>query len=221
MNPDPNQPPPIPSADTSLQFDKVETAGEPLLSCAVCKTSITSEYYQAHGQTICPNCRARVASVGVGGVGALRFLKAAAAGLVGGLAGFVIYYFVTKLTGWNIGLIAIVVGWLVGTGVRWGSEGRGGLLYQLLAAFVTYASACAALYVPEGLASFEGTLTIGKVIVVFVISLVAPFLEGFSNIIGLVILGFAVYQAWIMNRKVNIEVSGPFFARQAAPPPAP
>jgi hypothetical protein len=222
MNPDPNQtPPPIPATDEPLQFDKVETAGEPLLACAVCKTPISSEYYQANGQTICPNCRARVASVGVGGSGAVRFLKAAAAGLAGGIAGFVIYYFVTKITGWNIGLIAIVVGWLVGTGVRWGSEGRGGLLYQVLAAGLTWASACAALYLPDGLESLGGPVTIGKFIVVAIVSMAAPFLEGFTNIIGWVILGFAVYQAWIMNRKVNIEVSGPFFTRQATPPAAP
>ena len=212
MNPDPNQP---------LQFDKAEIAGEPALSCAVCKTPIGGEYYQANGQTICPTCRAQVAKVGVGGVGASRFLKAVAAGLAGGVAGFLIYYFVTKLTGWNIGLIAIVVGWLVGTGVRWGSEGRGGLLYQFLAAGLTYVSACAALYVPDGMAQFEGGATVGRLIAVFIISLIAPFLEGFSNIIGWVILGFAVYQAWIMNRKMDIQVSGPFFARQATPPAAP
>jgi hypothetical protein len=219
MNPDPNQPPPLPATDAPLQFDKAEIAGEPALSCAVCKTPIVGEYYQANGQTICPRCRDQVSRVGVGGSGPARLFKATAAGLGGGLAGFVVYYFVTKLTGWNIGLIAIVVGWLVGMGVRWGSEGRGGVAYQLLAAIITYVAACA-IDIPEALSYLEGEVTIGKFIFVLLFSLVAPWMAGPSNIIGWAILAFAVYQAWIMNRKVDIEISGPFFARQAAPPAA-
>ena len=47
-----------------------------------------------------------------------------------------------------------------------------------------------------------------------------PWLEGPSNIIGWAILAFAIYQAWIMNRKANIEIAGPFFTRQVSPPAA-
>lgn len=211
MSPDPNQP---------LQFDKAEIAGESTLACVVCKTPIVGEYYQANGQTICPNCRSRVASFGIGGSGAARMLKATAAGLGGGVVGCVIYYFVTNLTGWNIGLIAIVVGWLVGTGVRWGSEGRGGTAYQVLAAAITYVASCA-IRIPGLLDYTEGELTVVKAVYVFFLSLALPWMSLPRSILSCVILAFGVYEAWILNRKVNIQVSGPFFARQATPPAAP
>ncbi len=45
-----------------------------------------------------------------------------------------------KLTGYEFGLIAILVGYAVGIAVRRGSSGRGGWPYQLLAVGLTYAS---------------------------------------------------------------------------------
>ena len=38
----------------------------------------------------------------------------------------------TRVTGWNIGLVAIVVGFMVGGAVRKGTGNRGGMLYQFL-----------------------------------------------------------------------------------------
>jgi len=60
--------------------------------------------------------------------------------MLAALAGAVLYYVVVRLTGLNIGLIAIVVGLMVGGGVRAGSGHRGGRFYQLLAIFLTYCS---------------------------------------------------------------------------------
>jgi hypothetical protein len=36
-----------------------------------------------------------------------------------------------------------------------------------------------------------------------------PFLAGLENIIGILIIGFALYEAWKLNRKVELQVSGP------------
>jgi hypothetical protein len=54
------------------------------------------------------------------------------------------------------------------------------------------------------------------------LALVSPFLGGASNIMGLIIIGIALYEAWKINRRVN--VTGPFRATAPAPaagPPAP
>src|SRR5688572_19735860 len=134
MNTDPNQP------TTPLQFEKAEFNQ---LTCAACKAPIAGEHYLANGQPICPACRAKVANIGIGGSGSARMVKAVVAGIAAGIVGFFLYYFVLNLTGYNIGLIAIAVGWLVGAAVRWGSEGRGGTEYQALAAAITYVAACA------------------------------------------------------------------------------
>src|SRR5207248_894584 len=44
------------------------------------------------------------------------------------------------VTGYELGLIAIVVGLLVGGAVRKASHGRGGAVYQTIAIFMTYAA---------------------------------------------------------------------------------
>ena len=54
------------------------------------------------------------------------------------------------------------------------------------------------------------------VVAVIGLSYTAPFLGGFENIIGILIIGFALFEAWRINRRVPIE--GPF--RTGAAPPA-
>jgi hypothetical protein len=46
------------------------------------------------------------------------------------------------------------------------------------------------------------------VVMVFGLAFAAPFLAGAKNIIGILIIGIALYEAWKINRKVPI--SGPF-----------
>ncbi len=79
-------------------------------------------------------------------------------GMLAALAGAVVYYMIVRVTGYNIGLIAIVVGVMVGGGVRAGSGNRGGRFYQLLALFLTYSS-IVAMNVPF---LFEGALQQAK-----------------------------------------------------------
>jgi len=45
---------------------------------------------------------------------------------------------------------------------------------------------------------------------------VAPFLAGFENILGLVIIGFALFQAWKMNRRAPLAISGPYAVGRGA-----
>ena len=71
-------------------------------------------------------------------ISAKRFLKATVFGTAAGAAGAFLYYAVLWLTGYQFGLVAIIVGLLVGGGVRAGCGGRGGWLYQALAIFLTY-----------------------------------------------------------------------------------
>ena len=51
----------------------------------------------------------------------------------------------------------------------------------------------------------------------FAFSLAAPFLVGAQNIIGLLIIGFALFEAWKINKRVPVRIAGPF---QLAPLPA-
>jgi len=55
-------------------------------------------------------------------------------------AGAILYFAVAKITGYEIGLISIVVGLLVGKAVKMGAGGRGGWRYQALAIALCYLS---------------------------------------------------------------------------------
>ena len=55
--------------------------------------------------------------------------------------------------------------------------------------------------------------TAGEVLLVaaaFVVALVAPVLMGFDNILGLIIIGIGLYEAWKLNQRPPFATEGPF-----------
>ena len=136
--------PPDPSP---LQFDQVEGEAAPALACQACKKPILDQYFEINGRIACPSCKDKMEAHRNSGSRAKRFLKASVAGGGAAFLGWGIYYAVLKLSGYEIGLIAILVGFLVGGAVRWGSEGLGGWAYQALAIFLTY-NAIVLTYLP-------------------------------------------------------------------------
>lgn len=238
--------------ETSLQFDRAEidSAASPAASCSQCKEQIVSIYYEASGNLLCERCQMQ-RTAPVTGVGAGRFARALLAGSGAAIAGALLYYGVSALTGYQFGLIAIVVGFAVGKAVRWGSNNRGGRRYQAIAIALTYLS-IVGTYVPyvfKGLveaskeessvastakpsqppAATEASAaeggTAGQVFIAVAIFagivLIAPFLAGFENVIGLLIIAFGLFEAWKINRKVEEVINGPFrLGDQAAAPPS-
>ncbi|HZL27075.1 MAG TPA: hypothetical protein VFC39_11145 [Acidobacteriaceae bacterium] len=70
-------------------------------------------------------------------------LRAIAGGLIGAAFGAVCYAGFIDLTGWTIGYLAVLVGWLVGKGMMTASEDRGGPQYQVAAIALTYLAVAA------------------------------------------------------------------------------
>ncbi len=136
-------------APIDIQFDQAEyttpTPDGP--SCGVCQSSINGEYYETGGKVCCPSCRDRVEAAFRGGSRVARVLKAFLFGSVAAGIGAALYYAIQRATGYNIGLVAVVVGVMVGRAVRKGTGDRGGRFYQFLAVFLTY-SAIASMYAP-------------------------------------------------------------------------
>jgi hypothetical protein len=247
-----------PSSFEGLQFYKAEFASAHSTKvCTRCKQSIASDYFEAGGQIVCRTCRDQL-------TGAVRdrwvFLRALLYGGLVGAAGTLVWSLIIHFTGYELGLIAIIVGVGVGLAVRKGSRGRGGWKYQTLAMVLTYVSITTS-YVPivfkgfvEGIKKNEAatavkestapsaaensveptklTTTPGRdgkkpsmplpiAIVAFVgviwgLALAAPFLAGASNIMGIIIIGIGLYEAWKFNKRVI--VNGPF---KLVPEPAP
>src|SRR4051794_32113703 len=135
-------------AEGTLQFDRAEHTQEATgLSCAMCSTPLLHQYYDANGKHVCEVCRHKVDAVLAARPGAAGFFKALAGGLGGAVLGAGVYYAVLAITNYELSIIAILVGWLVGNGVRWGTRGKGGRAYQALAVFLTY-MAIVSTYIP-------------------------------------------------------------------------
>ena len=211
-----------------LQFDKAEFASSEAATpaCAACQAPITGEYYDVNGQTVCPACKVQVAQTLAASPGAGALPKAIAGGIVGGIIGASIYFAVLALSGYEIGIIAIAVGWLVGKGVNLGTGGRGGPLYQALAMTITYLAIVsthaltALVHIMRERGAAFGDL-VARLNWGYVLA--EPFLDGVENILGIIIIGIGLYEAWKVNKRVALTITGPFHAafRPAAPVPPP
>ncbi|HUO57427.1 MAG TPA: hypothetical protein VMV05_04540 [bacterium] len=141
-----NNPPP---GQPNLQFEKAEfdSSRPSSPACQACKKEIRGSYFEINGKVFCEPCKMNLEKFLAGGSPTKRFLRAFFAGSGAALAGAGLYYGIEKWTGYEFGLIAIVVGFMVGVAVRWGSHRRGGWGYQLLAVFLTY-NAIVMTYIP-------------------------------------------------------------------------
>src|SRR5262245_38830177 len=228
-------------ASDGLQF---ETAGPPVgagTSCAVCGQTLSSAYYTLGGRVACERCKSEVAVALQRRPGLGAYLRATLLGSLAGIVGAGVWYGVRVATGYEIGLIAIAVGYLVGIAVKKASGGRGGPLFQVLAIALTYFWVVAN-YIPDIAAGLgespaaESGAEAGPApgprpadlpgpafaAVVVTTALALPFLMGVENAIGILIIGFALYEAWKLNKRVAIAVAGPFAlgAAPGAPPGA-
>ena len=241
-----------PSAATpegSLQFEHVERDGRAsALTCAVCSQPLAGAYYEVNGNVTCQRCRNQVLAAWNRGSSGRRFVKALGLGFAAAALGAAIYFGIAALTGYEFGLVAVVVGVLVGGAVRKGSNGRGGWRYQLLAMFLTYSAVvvtdssliarelkkelgtqvASPAAVADGVSASTdaGPSTShrpGPLAVVFGLTLIialayaAPIMIGITSPLHLLIAGFALYEAWKLNRGVALHVTGPY---QAAARPA-
>ncbi|HJT25661.1 MAG TPA: TraR/DksA C4-type zinc finger protein, partial [bacterium] len=247
--------------NSNLQFDKADfgTSKSPSLSCESCGKGIDEYYFEVNTKTFCMECKRKVEALFKGGSRVKRFLKASLAGGLAALLGFGVYYGIEKTTGYEFGLVAILVGFMVGAAVRWASNGFGGWPYQLLAMFLTY-NAIVLTYVPLALnelkddfkakpeaqtsqtvpnaavaavstpqdntaanptpadpaatpavaaattipESDDNQIGLGKFILacgaLLLLAYTLPFLAGFQNILGLIILAIGLYEAWKINK---------------------
>jgi hypothetical protein len=228
-----NGPPPSPH---ELQFQHAEpiAEGSAGLACVVCKQPIVGSYYQAQGQqTLCVLCAERIRA-GLQARPPISLLRAALYGGGAALAGCALYAAVAIVLKAQIGLIAILVGWMVGKAIRHASYGHGGRRQQILAVLLTY-FAITTSYIPVVLyqdamvtqtvnASVSSStppeghrrVSFGIVVLFFlVLAAVAPFLSltsGVSAWISLFIIFIGLQYAWKLTARREIVLTGPYQA---------
>ncbi|HVS02696.1 MAG TPA: hypothetical protein VMT16_08005 [Thermoanaerobaculia bacterium] len=123
------------------------SAAEEVFACSDCSRELRGIYFEVDGRPVCEACRYRVGEGDEEESRWRRLGRALGLGAAGGVVGAALYYAVLALTGYEVGLLAIVVGFLVGGGVRLGSRRRGGWLYRSMAVVMTY-GAIVSTYVP-------------------------------------------------------------------------
>ena len=266
-----------------LQFEQAEFPAETgavqehVTRCSACSTAIPDVYYEANGKVVCSPCRDKIEAALNQGSRLGRVVKAFGFGTIAAAIGAILYYAIMRITGLNIGLVAVVVGLMVGGAVKAGSGRRGGRFYQLLAVFLTY-SAIAAMYIPDmmhGIAKEFGKdapdqvagadgkagpaqapapapaaapgdqardeaakkqpapaaeppvqpapaqqqkVSIGGFLLaaVLVLGLLIGFAYSIPVLVAMqapisgLIFGFAIWEAWKINRKVEVAFNGPF-----------
>ncbi|MBL9038821.1 MAG: hypothetical protein JNG84_09925 [Archangium sp.] len=210
------------------QFDKAEFSAETPgaiaeTACVNCNQPFPGAYFTVNGRPICPRCKAGLETAFAGGSGVARLVKAPLLGLVFGLGGTVVWYLVEHVAKLQIGLIAILIGYLVGRGVATGSENRGGVVYQVIAGALTYLCICLA-WAPEVVEALANSPDGGtplpllvRIPIGVVMSLGVPFM-GQISAITLLIIAFGIWEAIRRNKKVVLQFEGPF---QLASPAAP
>ena len=130
------------SPEEHLDFSAPTTTGGAGPECGSCGRAIEDQYWSVGTAVICSACRTSLAleqgnAVRLDARGR-RFAMALLLGIGGMIAGAAIWYGVAKFLDLEIGLIAILLGWLVGKGVMKGSGERGGRRYQVMAVLLTY-----------------------------------------------------------------------------------
>lgn len=252
---------PVPANPGEIQLDRADFTGSRPAGarCDVCGNALLGNYFEINGKMACERCRYEVEAAFQRRGGAGGFLKALFAGLGAAAAGSVLYYAVREATGYNIGLISILVGWGVGKSVHWGARGKGGWAYQALAVFLTY-MAIVSTYLPAIFTAIEARahkkaavtapaqaggaapqaasapgpaqqqakvgrpISLGQAVLglgaIFLLAAEIPFLAAARQPITLLIIAFGLWEAWKINRRTELSISGPFQVG-AAPASAP
>ncbi len=190
-----------------LQFDRampqttLPSASQIGVVCARCRQAILTEYFDLNGHPLCGRCRTAIEAHADVPRGVGPFGTAAVFGLGAGMAGAAIYYAVIAIANLEIGIVAILIGYMVGRAVRHGAGGRGGRRYQVLAAALTYASVALA-YAPLVRGVPLGVMLALPVIMV-IKTLPMGAISAFIILIGM-------RQAWQMTGAPRLAILGPF-----------
>jgi hypothetical protein len=190
-----------------LQFQKAEFAGETRV-CALCKTPLSGSFYTYAGHPICTGCAAQRSELKQADEVPSQ---AVLYGLGAAIAGTVVYAAVSMITGYQLSLISILVGYMVGRAIRTGAGGSGGLKLQILA--LTYLAVTTAPLL-EVIFRLHAVIQITSIPRLIYIALISPFLELQASVghglLNVLIIFFGMSQAWRYTKGAPHTLQGPF-----------
>ena len=227
--------------DTAIDQKQIGPDGSERLqaTCAACDRPIADAYFDVNGTTVCGSCQGEIAREAETPRGVGILARAIGFGVVAAVLGAALYYAVIAITNFEIGIVAIAIGYMVGFSVRKGAGG-GGRRFQIVALLLTY-WAVGLAYVPL---AFRGAATAheqqesakaGAAIPaadrtesdarpVAGLGIALAFLAGLSfalpvlavigslpgGIISAAIIAFGMLQAWRMTAAPRLVITGPY-----------
>lgn len=198
----------IPVSGATGATAATDATGAAAVQCSVCLRTITASYHTVNGAPACESCRTILSAIGAPIREPLPIAKALVLGFGAALVGAVIYWAVIRFFRLEIGIVAVLNGWMVGKALRVGSGGRGGRVLQVAAAMLTYLSVGMA-YVPLALQAGAtiglSTLLSAALLPVYVILGSLP-----GGLISALIIGFGMVQAWQLTAAPVLDIEGPF-----------
>lgn len=201
-----------------LQFDRVETGAPPPdatigglnVACEACGRSVGAEYFTVNDKPVCGDCRTTLLEAAKTPRSAGPLLRSGLFGLVAAIVGAAIYYAVIAITNFEIGLVAILIGYMVGYSVRKGANGRGGRRFQVLAVVLTYLAVGLA-YAPLAFRELARAEKSAQMLVfVFALPIMSIISSFPGGLLSALIIGIGLYQAWSMTGRPKLAVAGPY-----------
>lgn len=190
---------------SDIDFETADYGEERAVSCAACKRPIETNYWEINGLVACASCERELERAYGAPPDARLYLKGLALGALAAVAGAAGWLLITVFTGYQLGIVAIAIGWLVGFAVSKGTGSRGGRASQGIAVGLTYL----AMASPHLVGTVD-TVSPDALLVRLGQALVAPVSGGTRSVLSVLILGFGLLQAWQKARSVALDVKGPF-----------
>ena len=214
------------------------------VTCLACRRTIRDEYFDVDGQSVCASCQDQITRLAETPREWGVFARACLFGFVAAVLGAILYYAVIAITDFEIGIVAIAIGYMVGYGIRMATRGRGGRRFQVIAVVLTYwavglayvplvvsefskqeatkqasTSTTESAEAPDTPESFSLPLALAAVVG---FSLALPVLTVIGSLpgglISAAIIAFGMQQAWRMTAAPQPQITGPY--RIGAGPPA-
>jgi hypothetical protein len=202
------------------------------MACAFCRQPITGTYFQFGPRTVCPNCAAQLDALRKrNDFDSAAWMRAAALGLAVAIGGGLVWAVVAKITHYELGILAVAIGWIVCVAVRKASGGRRGRPMQALAVGLAVIGVLAGKVLTVLLVALEhASLTRAIEITIHLLATMPQELFSFFDLIWIVIAVLAPIRVF---KPINVELRGPYdqaagqtqhlqFDRiEPAPPPMP
>lgn len=187
---------------------------EPIRICSICSNIVPFAYFRMRGQIACESCALR-ATIGRPAMSDAAFVSALFFGVCGAMFSLILCAACSMLTHASSLYFVWFIGWLVGKAMKQGSNGLGGLRFQLFAVTLTYAGISLAGALAELIQIFSSSPVLPQNGLASALqsAILSPVrLDGDPVIAGirLIVLAVGLCIAWRLTAPESIRVDGPY-----------